>query len=296
MSWLGDFEAELSARGVRPAVRARLLAELADHIACDGGAAAADAGTSACARLGVPREIARQYADELAADDARHGAFAAFAALSCAAVALVVSQITLGRFVGYPGFDHGFSVALSLPAIFAMVVGPQVALIGGTLAAWRAIRRRRATVLAGAEIALVRRRARVGLAAGVVTMSGLLLYTADFIGVVPAWWTALSGGLGVAAIAALLAARQTLGQGAQTVVFASGPPGDLFDDIPPLRRLRGHPLALCLSGALASGTAVTLAEWHAEHSLAEGLQRGIFEAVALTVGFALLGRAVGARR
>jgi len=292
VSWLRDFEAELSARGVRPAVRERLLAELADHIACEGGAQVTDPS----ARLGVPREIARQYADELAADDARHGAFAAFAALACAAVALVVSQTTLGRFVGYPGFDRGFSVALSLPATLAIVVGPQVAVIAGTLAAWRAIRRRRAPVLAGAEIALVRRRARVGLVAGVVTMAGLLLYTADFIGVAPAWWIALSGGLAGAALVALFAARQTLDQGARTVVFASGPPGDLFDDIPPLRRLRAHPLVLCLSAALTSGTVVTLAEWHAERSLAEGLQRGIFEAVALSVGFALLGRAIGARR
>jgi hypothetical protein len=292
MSWLRDFEAELSVRGVRPAVRERLLAELADHIACDEGAAAADA----CARLGVAREIARQYADELAADDARHGAFASFAALSCAGGALVISQLTLGRFVGYPGFDHGFSVALSLPALLAMVVGPQVALVGGTLAAWRAIRRRRAPVLAGAEIALVRRRARVGLAAGIVTMAGLLLYTADFIGVVPAWWIGLSAALAGAAMTVLLAARRSLTEGAQTVVFASGPPGDLFDDLPWLRRLRTHPLALCLGSALASGAVVTIAEWHAEHSLAEGLQRGIFEAVALAAGFALLGRAVGARR
>jgi hypothetical protein len=41
---------------------------------------------------------------------------------------------------------------------------------------------------------------------------------------------------------------------------------------------------------------VTLAEWHFEHSLAEGVQRGIFEALALSAGFALLGRAIGARR
>jgi hypothetical protein len=41
---------------------------------------------------------------------------------------------------------------------------------------------------------------------------------------------------------------------------------------------------------------VTVFEWHTEHSLAEGIQRGVFEALALSVCFALLGRAIGARR
>jgi hypothetical protein len=41
---------------------------------------------------------------------------------------------------------------------------------------------------------------------------------------------------------------------------------------------------------------VTLFECHAEHSLAEGLQRGGFEALALGVCFAVFGRAIGARR
>jgi MFS family permease len=292
MSWLGEFEDELATRGIRPAVRERLVTEFADHIACEQGAATAVALT----RLGVAREIAGQYADELAADGARHGAFAAFAALGCAAAALVVSQLTLGQFVGYPGFDHGFRAALALPGILAMLVGPQVALVGGTLAAWRAIRRRREPVLPAAEIALLRRRARVGLLAGIVTTTGLLLYTVDFIGVLPAWWLALSGALAAGAMAALVAARRALANSSATVVFASGPAGDLFDDVPVLRRLRGHPLALCVSAAVASGVVVTLAEWHAERSLAEGLQRGIFEAVALSVGFAVLGRTIGARR
>jgi hypothetical protein len=292
MSWLGEFEDELATRGIRPAVRERLVTEFADHIACEQGAATAVALT----RLGVAREIAGQYADELAADGARHSAFAAFAALGCAAAALVVSQLTLGQFVGYPGFDHGFSAALALPAILAMLVGPQVALVGGTLAAWRAIRRRREPVLPAAEIALLRRRVRVGLLAGIVTTAGLLLYTVDFIGVLPAWWLALSGALAAGAMAALVAARRALANSSATVVLASGPAGDLFDDVPVLRRLRGHPLALCVSAAVASGVVVTLAEWHAERSLAEGLQRGIFEAVALSVGFAVLGRTIGARR
>jgi len=287
VSWLREFEDELKARAIRPAARERLVAELADHIACERGAPT---------RLGSPREIAGQYADELAADGVRHGAAATFAALSCAALALAVSQLTLGRFVGYPGFDHGFSTPLALVAILAILIGPQVALVGGTLAAWRALRRRREAVLPAAEVALVRARAQVGLAAGAVTAGGLLLYTADFIGVLPAWWLALSGGLAAAAMAALVAARQVLAGSRATVVAAGGPAGDIFDDIRPLRALRGHPLLLWLSAALSCGGLVTIAAWHAEHSLVEGLERGLFEAVALSIGFAALGRKIGARR
>jgi MFS family permease len=287
VSWLSEFEDELTARAIRPAARERLVVELADHIACE---------QATPTRLGPPREIAGQYADELAADDIRHGAAAVFAALSCAALALVVSQLTLGRFVGYPGFDHGFSTPLALVAIFAILIGPQVALVGGTLAAWRALRRRREAVLPAAEIALVRRRAQVGLVAGVVTAAGLLLYTADFIGVLPAWWLGLSGGLAAVAMAALVAALRVLARSRATVVAAVGPAGDIFDDIKPLRALRGHPLLLWLSAALSCGGLVTIAEWHAEHSLDEGLQRGILEAVALSIGFAALGRTIGARR
>ena len=286
MSWLSEFEDELTARGIRPAARERLVAEFADHLACEQGSST---------RLGAAREIAGQYADELAADDARGGALAVFAALSCAAVALVVEQVTLGR-VGYPGFNHGYSTALALLALAAVVFGSQVALVAGSLAAWRALRRRREAVLPGAEIALLRRRCRVGLSAGLITTGGLLAYVVNFAGVLPVWWLILSGTLAAGATAALVAARRALARSSSTLALASGPPGDLFDDIPPLRGLRAHPLRLCLLAALGTGGLVTLAEWHAEHSLAEGVQRGVFEALALTVCFALLGRAIGARR
>jgi hypothetical protein len=291
MSWLRDFEDELATRGIRPAARERLVAEFADHLACEQGASTRLEST----RLGAAREIAGQYADELASDGARHGALAAFGALTCAAIAFCAQQVTLAR-IGYPGFDHGYSTPLALSAIVALVLGSQVALVAGTLAAWRTLRCRREAILPAAEIALLRRRAGVGVSAGLVTTVALLLYVVNFIGVLPAWWLLLSGTLAAGATAALVAARQTLARGSTTVALASGPGGDLFDDIPPLRRLRAHPLRLCVLAALGTGTIVTIFEWHAEHSLAEGLQRGIFEALALSAGFALLGRAIGARR
>jgi hypothetical protein len=291
MSWLSEFEDELVARGIRPAARERLVAEFADHLACEQGASTRPAPT----RLGVAREIAGQCADELAADDARHGALGAFVALACAAVALIVQQVTLGR-IGYPGFNHGYSTALALAALAAVVLGSQVALVAGSLAAWRALRRRREAVIPVAEIALLRRRSTVGLAAGLVTTTGLLAYVVNFASVLPVWWLVLSGTLAAGATAALVAARQALARSSSTVALTSGPAGDLFDDIPLLRLLRAHPVLLCAAGALGSGLVVTIAEWQAEHSFTEGLQRGVFEALALSAGFALLGRAIGARR
>jgi hypothetical protein len=286
MRWLADFEDELVARHVRRAARERLVAELADHRACEQGQAT---------RLGDPREIAGQYADELAGDDARRGALGAFAALALTAVALTITQAALGA-IGYPGFNHGFTSALSLPAIAAVVVGAQVAFVAGTLAAWRVLRRRREPVLPAAEVALVNRRTRVALVAGFAVSASLALYVVDFATVLPVWWLALTAALAALAAAALAAAWRAVSRGAATVSLAAGPAGDLYDDLPPLRPLRGHPLRLWAVLVLASGGAMTLFEWHAERSLTEGLQRGAFEAVVFSICFAALARAVGAIR
>jgi len=287
VTWLEEFEAELRRRRVRQAQRERLLAELSDHIACEEGIE--------LVRLGAPREIAARYADELGADESRRGALVAFAALALTGAALAVQQLTLGR-VGYPGINHGASTLLAVIALLALVVGAQVSLVCGTLAAWRALRRRREPVLPAGEIALVGRRARIALAAGLSTVAGQLLYLLNFSALLPVWWLALNGSLAGVAIAALAFAWRAVGIGSSTLVLAAGPAGDIYDDLPPLRPLRGHALRLWSVVAGVVGIAVTLVFWHAERSLAEGLERGGFEVIALSAGYALLGRAIGARR
>jgi len=291
MSWLTEFEDELVARRVRRTVRERLVAELADHLECERGWETRLELT----RLGAAREIAGQYADELAADETRRGALVSFGALALTALALAVSQLTLGG-VGYPGFDHGLSAALSLPAILTLVIGAQVALVAGTLAAWRALRRRREPVLPGAELALLTRRSRVALGGGFAVAAALALYVVDFATTLPVWWLVLSGGLALGSVAILAAAWRSVSLGAETLVHLAGAAGDLYEDLPPLRALRGHPWRLWGAATVACGTAMTLFEWHAERSLSEGLQRGIAEALFFSVCFAALGRAVGARR
>ncbi len=291
MSWLNEFEDELAARRVRRAARERLVAELADHLACEEG----QPEPIALTRLGAAREIAAECAEELAADEGRRSAFVAFAALAVTAIALAATQMGLAA-IGYPGYDRGLSAAISLPSLLGIVVGSQVALVTGTLAGWRALRRRRQRVLPAAELALIATRTRIALAAGLVVSLSIALLAVDYVRVLPAWWLALAFTLSAAATGALAGAWRVGAHASSTLAAAAGPAGDLFDDVPLLRVLRGHPVRLCAGLALTSGTAITLLEWHAEHSLAEGVQRGVAEALVFSLCFAALGRVVGARR
>lgn len=280
MSWLGELADELRAVGIAGRERDAIVAELEDHIACE----------PACeARLGDPRALAHRFADERATQAARGSARAVFAALVLAAVALLVSQLSTGAAGGYPGFDQGHALVLAIAALIGIVFGPQVALVAGSLALWRSLRQRSEPVLPGAAIALLRRRAGVGLGGGLATTSSLELYAVNFSGIVPGWWLALVGvSAGLATIALAVVAVRLRGSGS-LVVTTSGPAGDIFEHLRPLRVLRGHPWRLCATAAGAVGIAMTLVTWHAERSLAEGLERGAVECLAATAGFALLG-------
>ncbi len=288
MTWLQQLAGELSGRGVSGEDRARILDELRDHIGCEPGCEQ---------RLGDPRALATRFADELAGSLARRSAFVAFGALAGAAAVLAISQLTIGHAGGPPGFNHGHSVALFLPAAIGMLIAPQVALVAGTLAAWRALRRRDAASLSAAEVSLIRRRTRVALAAGWATLAGLALYVVDFTALLPVWWLTLVGGLTAIAAIGIAAASRELAHSGELVSSSAGRAGDLFDDLPPVGRdwLRRHPWRLGGLVSVLVGLAMTAFEAHAEHSLPEGLQRGVAEGLAAAAGFLLLGRAIGAR-
>lgn len=288
MSWLGELGDELRAAGVSGAERRRILAELHDHIASEPGCED---------RLGDPRELAVQFADELATDRSRRSAYSVFVALAATAVALFVSQAAIAAARGYPGYDRGLSLALFIPAALGMVVAPQAALVAGTLAAWRAMRRRQARVLPTAELELIRRRAWVGLGSGIATAVGLELYVIDFSRVLPGWWLALVGALAAVAGAALVGAAIGLRRAGAVRASTDGPAGDVFDDLPLIGWgcLRRRPWLLGVAASLIAGAAITAITWHAESSLIEGAQRGAFEAAAAALGFAIFGRAIGVR-
>jgi len=287
MSWLDRLARELAARGLTGGDRRRIILELDDHIACEPGVEA---------RLGDPVELAATFADELATSTARRSAYVVFAALVTAAVALIVPQLAPGTASNiFPGFTSGLSLWLFFPALLGMYVAPQVALVAGTLAAWRAVRHRRDLVRPAAELALVRRRAWIALGAGLATVAGIELYVLDFVAVLPAWWLVLTGGLGAVAACALLFAGKELASAGELRSGTTGPAGDVFDDLPIIHYswLRRHPWALGALGSMLVGLAMTLFMAHAERSVTEGLQRGVFEALAAAVGFVLLGRKIG---
>jgi hypothetical protein len=278
VSFIDRLDHELATRRVPPGARRRIRLEYADHIASDP-----------CSedRLGDPGELAQTFAAELAADDVRRATGETFAALSLAAVALVVGQGLIGHGGGYPGFDTGISVAISIPALLMLLIAPQVALVSGALAALRALRRRRARRLPDAEVALIYRRGAVAGAAGLVTCAGLLLYVANFAGRMSAWWLATQAALAAIAGACLIVVAARSRRASRTIAGVAGAAGGIVDDIPPLRPVAAHPagcLALATVAGLLGGTVLGGV---AERSLIEGLERGTFEALVLAGGLAV---------
>lgn len=285
MNWLQVLADELRAGGIPAATCRRILFELADHISYEPGCEE---------RLGDPRALAATFADELATTKSRRSALHGFAALTATAVALAISQLTLGQ-VGYPGFDHGISQMLFWPALIGIFIAPQVALVAGSLAAVRALRRRRVIALPANEVALITRRTRVAVGAGFSTVAGLELYVIDFCERLPAWWLALSGGLALVAGAGLVTASRSVAGAVRLGSSVAGSAGDISEDLPLLRRrwLRAQPWRLGLLASLFAALLMTAVETQAEHSLVEGIQRGVVEGLIAAVGFAILGRGIG---
>jgi hypothetical protein len=279
VSFTQRLDHELAARQVRPSARRRVLLEYSDHIACE---------PSSEDRLGDPAQLAQTFAAELAADDARHLTRTTFLGLVLAAVALIAGQVGIGQSGAYPGFDHGTSVAIALPAILMILIAPQVALVSGSLAALRAVRRWRARQLPDNEVRLMYRRCSVARAAGLVTCAGLLLYVINFTQLLPAWLLAMQAGLALAAAAVLTLAAVQARRGRRTVAGVAGPAGDIIDDLPPLAPIAAYPRMACVLATIAVGGAGTLLGANAEHSLVEGLERGGLEALVAAFGLTIM--------
>jgi hypothetical protein len=115
-----------------------------------------------------------------------------------------------------------------------------------------------------------------GLASQFADEIGLELQAIDFSSVLPGRWLALIGTLAGVAGAGLLTASATLRRSGTLVAGTAGSAGDVFDDIPLIRWawLRRPPGRLGAAASLLAGLAVTLFEWRADRSVAEGLQRG----------------------
>jgi len=258
---IAELARELAHVGIRGRQRQRILTELADHLACD-----------ATADLGDPRELAQQFADDLAVQTTRRAALWSFGALALVAVAVGVPEVTLPR---VPDIFGGRSPLLAAPATLAVVLGAQIAFAAGCLAVLRALRRPQ-------DVTLVRRRTAVAVAAGAATALGSALYALNFWDEVPMWWGLLAVGAAATALLPLAAPAAACIRATRLRVSSRDPAPGLAADL----GSAASPLAIGGAAVLLIllGTSV------AERSLTEGALRGGFEAVAFATCFLALRR------
>lgn len=280
---------ELTAVGITGRARRRIVAEFADHLECDPGAA-----------LGDPRDIARQFADVVGSSRAKTSALAAFASLVVAGLLFAVA------FVGAPGGmlrtvqRAGSRVPFMAPPASASVaaavitIAVQIALAAGCLAILRWWWRRDTAVLPAAEARVIVRRAAVGVVAGIVAMLGLATCVIGARPELGARWSDLGVVLAGVGTAALLAAVPTLRAATRVRPLADGPAGDLSDDLGPFmpESLRGRPWRCAVWIAAAVALLITVAAVPAA-DVFDGAARGILDAVLCLTAFALLGPYLG---
>ena len=278
-AFLNELERELTAAGVRGALRARILAEYTDHLRCDPNA-----------ELGAASELARQFADELGTARIRRGAAATFAGLALAGL-LFVTAFGLANLGPLRSAE---THPLARLAGGVLVIASQVAFATGMLAALRAFWRRRSQALARAEARVILRRTVIALGSGFVTMAALAVLALGLGHSETAGWRTFTLIAAAVGAAALLAVSPSVLTAARILPAGPGERGDIFDDLGPLAptRLHGRPWLVALIVATALLVLATVQGAVASDSI-DGLLRGLAEAFACLLGFAALGPYVG---
>jgi hypothetical protein len=172
------------------------------------------------------------------------------------------------------------------------------------LALLRAVRLRSLHAAGRDALALLRRRDNVALGSAAVTLAAVAAYALDFQGQLAGWWTWSTLAVCLFLVLPLGAAAYAVSDSVCPNAAPDGPAGDVFDDLGPVLRLgplrrldlARHPWRFALLSALAIGVAGFVLGWYAEGDPGSGLVRGGFEAVALVICFAALGRTLGLRR
>lgn len=281
MTFLNDLDRELTGLRIPAGRRRRILAELEDHLGCDPGSVE---------RLGGPTLIARRFADELGTACARRAAVALFAALAPFGLLFGVLFALLGA-AGFTTSDPN----LVGPAV---ILGTQIAFVGGTLALLRAWRLRHEPAVSAAQAAVVRRRTVLGLAGGAVTFAGIVTGASNNPPHVASWFEPLAYATAAVGAVTLTAATVVLVQAYRLRPTSPGPAaGDLETDLGPLvpPSLRGSPwrLALTIAGLVALCIAIAGV---IQSDPFDGVARALADAAACLAGFAVLGRPLGLRR
>jgi hypothetical protein len=281
VSFTNQLSQELTSAGISGRLRRRIVAEIADHLACDPEA-----------DLGEPRELARQFADQLGTSRARRAAVASFGALALAGILFAAALVASPHAV-FGAAPPGAQV-LGRVATGLALLAPQIAFVAGVLAALRAVQRRRRAVLPAAEATVIVRRAALGVAAGIATMVGLGLIAVEYRAHVPGWWATLAEVSAAVGIAALVAAIPSVAAAARLRPVAPGPAGDVFDDLGAWApaSLRGRPWRLAFITAAAVAAGITFFGVLGSDAY-DGAVRGILDALLCLLGFATLGRYLG---
>ena len=284
MSYLDDFDSELTRAGIPSRRRARILAEFADHLHEDPEAA-----------LGAPRELAEQFRDELGTRLARQTAFWAFVVLTIAGALLVDAFFDGGRlwagWIGYGPYPDAVDPTWYMVTLGTCAVTAQVALASGTLAVLRAWRLRHQAVISSADARILNRRAAVGLLTGAITMLVIPLSQVRLLGYSYAWW--MHPGIGIAAIVMLLLPLPSVLRAARLRPRNEDIAGDLTADLG-TQGTGMTPLHVSLILSALIVVVVTLIGVGSSDPI-DGLARGLADAAACMIGFTVLGTYLGLR-
>jgi hypothetical protein len=285
MSYLDALESELKATGIPPKRRTRILTEFSEHLHEDGHA-----------QLGDPRNLARQFADELGTRLARASAFRAFAALAFVGATLVAMVLAVGRMraLMMSTQNHTPTPGWAAPVLLFAVLGGQLALAAGGTALLRAWRLRNKPVINAQEATMLARRAAVGIAAGAVALLALPAIAIAFHRQAGSAWTTCAWILSGVGFAGLAASVPTLRAGMRLRPKVDGQAGDLLSDLGPLAPAGLTPTGVAWLVCLAIVIVVGLAGLATDDPY-DGLARGVFDAIACMTGFAFLGRYLGLR-
>ncbi len=278
MTYLDELASELGRVGIRGRLRARILAEAADHLA-EGDVA----------RFGEPRLIAQCFADELATAQSRRAAFRAFAALALAGAGFAAAWLLMTTAGDGADITSAEFLPLGIASAAGMLVCSQVAFAAGLLSLLRALRIRRDAAAPAASVALLLTRTRVALAFGAATTLSTALFALEYRAHLAGWYVLLVAAGGMLLTLPLAAAAATAARAGALRSAVPGAQGDVFDDLPV--RLPRRPWALCLAVALLAGLAAA-----GPNDVAEGARNAVVEFVLVVGGFAVLGRRLGLRR
>ena len=285
---------------MRGASARRVLDEVRDHLEESEGRGDLDPA----ATFGDPARFATEVAAELATSQTRRATFASFGALALTGFGYALALGLVPAAGGWQDLTGGRVGFLGPVLAIALVLLPQIAFVAGCLALLAALRVRRTQLVPDAELRLVRRRCATALGAGAGIVLALAAFALDASGELAAWWAWTTLAVCVVAALPLSAASAAVAHARHPVGAPEGGAGDVFDDFAPVFRwtpvrrleLAEHPWRLALLCAAAVFALSLAGGWYAEGDPGSGLVRGGFEAVALVVCFALLGRRLGLRR